>query len=122
MHTSTSSVRIVALVPALATVTNCAITRALNPLTHDACSIAYTLRTPSQSVIASSSHSRGRSMWPVHLDREAAHPNRDLSSSITIKTIVTRGTTRPKFGQKPLYSDMMPSFCEDLTKQSTMPE
>lgn len=41
---------------------------------------------------------------------------------MTTKTIVTRGTTRPKLGQKPLYSDMTPSFLEDLRKQSTIPE
>lgn len=41
---------------------------------------------------------------------------------MTTKTMVTRGTTRPKFGQKPLYKDMGPSARDDLTKQSTIPE
>ena len=41
---------------------------------------------------------------------------------MTMKTIITLGTTRPKFGRKPLYSDIGPSDCDDLTKQSTMPE
>merc|ERR1719464_1606268 len=52
----------------------------------------------------------------------AAQPKAAFSCSITMKTNVTRGTTRLKLGQNPLYSDNMPSFLADFMKQSIMPE
>mmetsp|Transcript_91343 Transcript_91343/g.142600 ORF Transcript_91343/g.142600 Transcript_91343/m.142600 type:complete len:95 (-) Transcript_91343:624-908(-) len=66
---------------------------------------------------------KNRNMQQINVCAKGGYHQSNLAfnCSITMNTIVTLGTTRPKFGQKPLYKEKGPSRTTDLVKQSIMP-